>query len=91
MAVKGDGTTAYDVGTDGDSQSLGACSANFRQTNVHTKLKIVYVKDKFMDVQIQHKAWDEWTKCFNIPKLKLPASPFVGFTAATGDVSDAHE
>ena len=34
---------------------------------------------------------DDWTDCFYIPKISLPPNPFLGFTAMTGDVSDAHE
>ena len=34
---------------------------------------------------------DEWTDCFVIGNVSLPANPFLGFSAMTGDVSDAHE
>jgi len=89
--ILGDGNTKYDFGNDGEGQQIGACSANFRRTNVATKLKVTYVKDGFLDVKIQYKAWDEWTPCFRVEKFQLPANPFVGFTAMTGDVSDAHD
>ena len=102
--------------------------ANFRRTNVATKLKLTYVKDNFLDVSpyiprfILTYPWfvrskfstklvgvncfclltllikispyflgDDWTDCFFIPKLSLPPNPFLGFSAMTGDVSDAHE
>ncbi|RDB25391.1 hypothetical protein Hypma_007451 [Hypsizygus marmoreus] len=91
IAMLGDGQTSYDVGTDGDEQSIGACSANFRRTNVATKLKVTYVKDKFLDVKIQYKAWDDWSDCFLLKNITLPPNPFLGFTAMTGDVSDAHD
>ncbi|KAG2015341.1 lectin [Coprinopsis cinerea AmutBmut pab1-1] len=91
LGVRLDGKTKYDYHNDADKQALGACSANFRRTNVATKLKVTYVKDEFLDVKIQYKAWDEWTDCFTIPKLSLPTNPFVGFSAMTGDVSDAHD
>ncbi|KAF8161414.1 legume-like lectin family-domain-containing protein [Crassisporium funariophilum] len=90
-AVLGDGKTKYDFGNDGDDQALAGCSANFRRTNVATKLKVTYVKDAFLDVKIQYKAWDDWTDCFFIPKVALPPNPFLGFSAMTGDVSDAHD
>ncbi|PPQ92433.1 hypothetical protein CVT25_008654 [Psilocybe cyanescens] len=91
VGIVGDGQAKYDFGNDGDSQARGACSANFRRTNVATKLKVTYVKDSFLDVKIQYKAWDDWTDCFRIEKLSLPANPFLGFSAMTGDVSDAHD
>ncbi|KAJ7579306.1 lectin [Mycena floridula] len=91
IAMLGDGKTEYDLAHDGDTQSIGACSANFRRTNVATKLKITYVKDAFLDVKIQHKAWDDWSDCFYVEKPVLPVSPFLGFSAMTGDVFDQHD
>jgi mannose-binding lectin 2 len=91
MAIKGDGQTKYDVAHDGDSQALGSCSANVRRTNVATKLKVTYLKDEYMDVSIQYKAWDEWTPCFRVTNVSLPISPFLGFSSLTGEVFDAHD
>ena len=34
---------------------------------------------------------DDWSDCFHIKNVALPESPYLGFTAMTGDVSDAHE
>lgn len=34
---------------------------------------------------------DDWTECFTSYGTVLPLAPYVGFTALTGDVSDAHE
>lgn len=87
----GDGQTSYDVGSDGDGQVHGACSANFRRTNIITKLLVTYVKDTYLDVKIQYKAFDEWTHCFRIDNASLPLVPFIGFSALTGDVYDAHD
>jgi mannose-binding lectin 2 len=64
---------------------------NIRRTNVATKIKITFLKDEYVDVALQYKAWDEWTHCFRIDKVALPISPFIGFSAITGDVHDAHE
>ncbi|KAF7289284.1 Mannose ER-Golgi intermediate compartment [Mycena indigotica] len=91
MGMIGDGKTSYDVGNDGDGQEVGACSANFRQTNVATKLKITYVKNQFLDVKIQYRAWDEWTDCFRQEKVSLITAPYLGFSALTGSLSDNHD
>lgn len=48
----GDGQTPYDQAHDGEANSIGSCSANFRRTNVITKLKITYVKDTYLDVRL---------------------------------------
>ncbi|KAG6910435.1 hypothetical protein DXG01_010790 [Tephrocybe rancida] len=90
-AMLGDGNTVYDKATDGDTNSIGSCSANFRRTNVATKLKVTYVKDNFLDVKLQHKAWDDWTDCFHVKNISLTVNPYLGFSAMTGDVSDAHD
>ncbi|ESK97235.1 mannose er-golgi intermediate compartment [Moniliophthora roreri MCA 2997] len=87
----GDGKKEYNYANDGDGQEIGACSANYRRTNVATKLKITYVKDKFLDVKIQYKAWDDWSDCFYVEGISLPSGPYLGFTALTGDVYDAHD
>jgi len=90
-AMLGDGKTSFDVGNDGHEQSIGGCSANIRRTNVATKLKITYVKNNFLDVKVQYKAWDDWSDCFHIKNFALTEAPYLGLTAMTGEVSDAHD
>lgn len=34
---------------------------------------------------------DDWSDCFRVDDIKLPLAPHLGFSALTGDVSDAHE
>lgn len=52
----GDGQTSYDQAHDGEANSLGSCQANFRRTNVITKLKITYVRDAYLDVRLDPSA-----------------------------------
>lgn len=91
VAMMGDGQTSYDLGNDGEGTQIGACSANVRRTNVATKLKVIYVKDTVLDVKVQYKGWDDWSDCFTINGISLPPNPYLGFSAMTGDVSDAHD
>jgi len=91
MAMIGDGNTEYEIGKDGVNQEAAACSANVRELEIATKMRITYIRDCFLDVQLHYKAWDEWTPCFTLLKPKLPASPFLGFSALTGELFDAHD
>jgi mannose-binding lectin 2 len=45
----------------------------------------------FTEVSIHYADWDQWESCFKLGNLTVPASPYVGITAATGDVSDNHD
>lgn len=86
-----DGTKSYDVAKDGHGQEAGACSLAIRRTEVATKAKLTYLRGQFFEVQIHHDKWDTWTHCFTIWNYTLPGQVYLGFTAHTGDVSDAHD
>ena len=34
---------------------------------------------------------DDWTDCFRVQGISLPAAPYLGVSALTGQVFDAHE
>ncbi|KAG8801581.1 hypothetical protein FRC17_006608 [Serendipita sp. 399] len=91
MAMMGDGNTEYDQGNDGKLNSIGACSAKVRRTDITTKLRMIYFRDDFFQVQVQYKGFNDWTDCFVIRNLSLPLNPFLGVTAQTGDVFDEHD
>ncbi|KAH9455271.1 hypothetical protein Pst134EA_022746 [Puccinia striiformis f. sp. tritici] len=85
------GYTSFDVGTDGDGQEAGACSYSVRRSDVSTKLQINYVRGRFLELLVQHDKWDEWDHCFTVSNYTLPENIFLGFSAHTGEVSDAHD
>jgi len=91
LAMMGDGQTSYDLGHDGEANSLGSCQAAFRRTNVITKLKITFVRDSYLDVKVHYRAWDDWTDCFRLTGINLPVSPYIGISAMTGEVFDSHD
>ncbi|KAF8523250.1 legume-like lectin family-domain-containing protein [Gautieria morchelliformis] len=91
MAMLGDGQTSYDQGEDGEPNSVASCAASVRRTHVPTKLKLTYIEAESLDVKVQYKSWNEWTDCFTIPNFVLEKNPFIGFSAMTGDVADAHD
>jgi len=94
LGMIGDGKQRYDQGSDGDTNAAGACSARVRRTKkdqVKTIARIIYKKDQGLEVLIQYKGWDEWTPCFELKGMTLPASPYLGVTAITGEVYEAHD
>jgi mannose-binding lectin 2 len=34
---------------------------------------------------------EEWSYCFTLNDISIPLNPFIGLTAMTGEVTDAHE
>jgi len=90
-AIMNDGTKSYNIAKDGQSQELASCSIDFRRTDVTAKARLTYFKGKFTELAIQHDKWDKWQTCFVIDGLELPSTPFLGFSALTGDVSDEHD
>ncbi|KAH7907342.1 legume-like lectin family-domain-containing protein [Hygrophoropsis aurantiaca] len=91
VGMLGNGSAAYDHDHDGEANSIGGCSANFRRTNVITKLKLTYVKDSYLDVKVHYRAWDDWSDCFRVEGISLPEAPYLGISALTGEVHDAHD
>lgn len=92
MAMIGDGQTPYDQANDGKANELAGCSARgLRNPDFPTKAKITYFQDKSLTVELMYKKVDEWTKCFEVPNVKLPTVTYLGFSAETGELSDNHD
>jgi mannose-binding lectin 2 len=91
MAVNLNGVESYRMDKDGASQEVAGCSFDIRKATVATKFRFTYVKDVFTELAIHYEEWDNWETCFKLGNLTVPANPFIGFSAATGDVSDNHE
>lgn len=92
MAMNGDGKTSYDKGNDGKANEVAGCSARgIRNPQIATKARLTYFQDKYLRLELQYKAEDEWTQCFEIPKFKVPPVAYLGFSAETGELSDNHD
>ncbi|CED84961.1 Lectin VIP36, involved in the transport of glycoproteins carrying high mannose-type glycans [Phaffia rhodozyma] len=89
-AMMGDGRKSYDAGTDGAQNELAGCSANYRRTEVPTKARLTYIRGHHLELELHYKSWDEWTPCFKV-NVTMPSSPYVGFSALTGQVSEYHD
>lgn len=90
-AMLGDGKKSYDLPNDGAANELAGCSADFRGKEIATKARLTFYRDNYLMLELQYKAWDEWTQCFMIPNVDLPRVGFLGFSALTGEVSDNHD
>ncbi|PWY99941.1 hypothetical protein BCV70DRAFT_102905 [Testicularia cyperi] len=89
--MNGNGVEAYENAKDGARQEIAGCSLDFRKTKVATKAKLTHVKDVFTELLVHYKEWDHWESCFKLDNITMPTNPYLGFTALTGDVSDAHD
>ncbi|BEJ03624.1 hypothetical protein CcaverHIS641_0107990 [Cutaneotrichosporon cavernicola] len=90
-AMLGDGRTPADLDGDNARNELAGCSKNFRRRNVATKARLTYVKGKGLRLETQLDEWDKWDLCFDVSNVELPTSPYIGFSAITGDVADNHD
>lgn len=92
MAMMGDGQTPYDQANDGKANELAGCSARgLRNADLPTRAKITYFQDKSLTVDLMYKKEDEWTKCFEVPNVKLPTVTYLGFSSHTGELADNHD
>ncbi|KAF1809118.1 vesicular integral-membrane protein VIP36 precursor [Eremomyces bilateralis CBS 781.70] len=92
MAMMGDGQTSYDKHNDGKANELAGCSVRgIRNQNIPTKLRLTYLQDKHLVLDLQYKDEYEWTSCFTIPDVKIPGVAYLGFSAETGELADNHD
>lgn len=91
MAMQGNGVESYKASKDGAGQELAGCSFDVRRASVATMARLTYVKGVFLELKVQYEDWDEWESCFKVEDFKLPANTYLGFSALTGDLSDAHD
>ncbi|KAJ5172829.1 hypothetical protein N7492_005422 [Penicillium capsulatum] len=96
MAMMGDGQTSYDQAHDGKDNELAGCSARgLRHAPVPTKARLTYFQDKSLTLELQYKTEDEWTECFSLSaddtKIAIPSVAYLGLSAETGELSDAHD
>jgi mannose-binding lectin 2 len=65
---------------------------DFRRRDTRTMLKLRYIKNKALTLQLQVDKEGRWDDCFQAPNVQMPAGDiYLGLSALTGAVSDAHE
>ncbi|KJE89201.1 vesicular integral-membrane protein VIP36 [Capsaspora owczarzaki ATCC 30864] len=89
-AMIGDGTLHYDHDADGTLTELAGCEAQFRNKPYPTRFRVTYLNNV---LQVFHDIDNErsWKECFTKSGVHLPSGYHLGFSAATGDVADAHD
>lgn len=85
-----DGTKTFDHSSDGFNTKLGGCTSFFRYLDHPAALSLVYQKGKFT-VSTSTEKEKNFIECFSTSNIKLPDSFYIGFSAATGGVSDIHD
>jgi mannose-binding lectin 2 len=90
-AMIGDGNLEYDVENDGRDSISAACSMKIRDQYHPTKVKIVYIKNNYLEVSLTNDENKKFVRCFTIQKPLLPKSGYLGFSASTGDATDNHD
>lgn len=93
MAMLGNSSVSYDQNHDGKENEMAGCSARgIRGTDaVPKKIRMTYYQDTSLKVELQYKAENEWTECFETEAFKLPQTSYLGFSAHTGELTDNHD
>lgn len=89
-AMVSNGTLHYDHDRDGTLTQLAGCEAKFRNVDFDTLVKIRYDRET-LTVYTDMENKQAWKTCFAVDGVKLPTGYFIGASAATGDLSDAHD
>jgi hypothetical protein len=88
--MQNDGTRSFDHGTDGYETKLGGCSSSFRNLEHPTAFSLVYLNRK-LTLSISVESEKNYVECFTTNNINIPDSFYIGFSAATGGVSDIHD
>lgn len=70
-AMLGDGKTKYDLEKDNQDTEAAACSVDFRQKDVETKFRLIYLKNRILQVRALFFA--QFVECFPLLWLTLTA------------------
>jgi len=89
-AMINNGSVHYDHDRDGTHTMIGGCEVKFRNFAHDTYMNIRYEND-VLTVTHDLDAKRAWAPCFRVEGVKLPTGYYFGASAATGDLSDAHD
>ena len=84
------GSLHYNHDDDGIDINLAGCSAEIHNRDTDSSIAIRYENDR-LTVSLDIHGQDTWTECFSINGIELPTHYYLGFSAATGELSDNHD
>ncbi|KAK9459540.1 concanavalin A-like lectin/glucanase domain-containing protein [Lipomyces oligophaga] len=93
MAMHGDGKTHYNKDDDGKHNELAGCSVRGIHNGQNpSKVRITYIKDQLLKVELDFKDPGKWTTCFKVESPPvLPTSAYLSISAETGELSENHD
>lgn len=80
---------SYDHDSDGTHTQVSGCEAKLRGVEHDTTISVAYI-DETLTVRTNIDGTNEFRECFTSKGIQLPTNYHLGFTAATGDLSDNH-
>lgn len=89
-AMINNGSLHYDHDRDGTHTMLGGCEVKFRNVEHDLFISIKY-EDDVLTVSHDLDNKRAWWPCFSVKGVKLPTGYYFGASAATGELSDAHD
>ncbi|GFN88970.1 ergic-53 like protein [Plakobranchus ocellatus] len=93
MGVVNNGQVSYDHQSDGSNQHIGGCLRDFRNKPFPVRIKIEYYNN-MLTVRVNNGLTNnanDFEICFTAMNVVLPASGYVGISAATGGLADDHD
>lgn len=92
MLMSNDGTQTYDQEHDGLANEITGCSARgLHNPKEISKARITYVKNGFFSLELNYKARNRWELCFEKINFDIGKPVYIGFSAQTGELSEAHD
>lgn len=90
--IVNDGSKKYDGrNDDGKGIEEGGCTVPFRNPSRNSRARVRYLgSKKLLSVSTETSGGESWTPCFE-GTVDLPRLYWIGVTAATGGLSDAHD
>lgn len=91
--IFGNGETQYNIKDHSSNSNIGDCYIHHSSNSNSSPLKarVTYVKQKFIEVDLQMRPDAQWKRCFVSNGITLPNELYMGFTAQNRNSHDNHD